>query len=90
MDPQPHHIVQRELFLHGCARDSLVRAARGFDLRERELDGRRSNCVRVTAIGPRTRQVRVLEDVLVIGAVPSRVHERPRVLAARLEGKAPC
>jgi hypothetical protein len=88
MDPQAHHIVQRELSQHGCARGSLVRAARGFDVRARELDGRKSNCVRVTAIG----QVRVLEDGLVVGsgAVPSRVHERPRALAARLEGKAPC
>jgi hypothetical protein len=91
MDPQAHHIVQRELSQHGCARGSLVRAAPAFDVRDRELDGRKVNCARVTAIAPRTRQVPDIEDGLVIGsgAVASRVHERPRVLAARLEGTAP-
>ncbi len=75
MDPQAHHIVQRELSQHGCARGSLVRAAPAF-----------------TAIASGARRVRTIEDVLVIGsgAVASRVHERPRVLAARLEGTAPC
>jgi hypothetical protein len=103
MDPQAaHHIGQRELVQHGFARVSLVREARGLDVRDRELDGHEVNGVVVTAIGPRTHRILAIEDVAVdagpgdaeldirLGAVMSRVHRGLGLLAARFEEEALC
>jgi len=97
MDPQAaHHIGQRELFQHGFARVSLVREARGLDVRDRELTAAKVNGVVATAIGPRTRRILAIEDVLVddgpgyaefdirLGTAMNRVHQGLRLLAARL------
>ncbi len=93
MDPQAaHHIGQRELFQHGFARVSLVREARGLDVRDRELHGREVNGVVATAIGPRTRRILALVDDgpgyaefdIRLGTAMSRVHQGFRLLAARL------
>lgn len=103
MDPQAaHHIGQRELVQHGFARVSLVRDARGVDVRDRELDGREVNGGVVTVVGPRTRRLLAIEYVLIddspgyaelgirLGTVMSRVRQGLRLVAARLEERALC